>query len=319
MADKKIIDFITLADAKDDDLILVASEGETYTMKVKTVKEAVQGDADRAEAAVQAVKEMAENVKSAADEAISNSNAATQSALEAAGSAQSAVQAAVEAAASANTAAENAQTAAEQAISGAEERVGTAVAQSAQATAAANTAAREANASKASADAAAQAANMAAQEADTAAQNAAAAAAEADAAKENAQNQANYAKEQGDRAMTLTDKLEGTDVGGMAADILDLQTTKADMEAIAEAINRHNADLAAHEVKRRVIEIRERDPGKPSYEEDAEVEMALDAGPYTGEAAIGVVLNGDEYDANNLSKQGDTAANGTLLIKELEE
>lgn len=41
MADKRIQDFATLAEAADDDLILVSSSGETYNFKVSTLKAAV--------------------------------------------------------------------------------------------------------------------------------------------------------------------------------------------------------------------------------------------------------------------------------------
>ena len=48
MADRRIEDFATLADAKDGDLLLVSSNAETYNIKVKTIKEAVQSAADLA-------------------------------------------------------------------------------------------------------------------------------------------------------------------------------------------------------------------------------------------------------------------------------
>lgn len=41
MADKRIQDFATLAEAADNDLILVSSNGETYNIKVSTLKAAV--------------------------------------------------------------------------------------------------------------------------------------------------------------------------------------------------------------------------------------------------------------------------------------
>ena len=41
MADKRIQDFATLAEAAGDDLILVSSSGETYNIKVSTLKAAV--------------------------------------------------------------------------------------------------------------------------------------------------------------------------------------------------------------------------------------------------------------------------------------
>lgn len=53
MADKRITDFATLEEAQDDDLLLVASEDETYNMRFKTFKDAVQGDADRAAASAE--------------------------------------------------------------------------------------------------------------------------------------------------------------------------------------------------------------------------------------------------------------------------
>ena len=59
MADKRIGDFATLAEAKDDDLLLVSSENETYNIKVKTLKDAVLGNAERAEAAATAAQEAA--------------------------------------------------------------------------------------------------------------------------------------------------------------------------------------------------------------------------------------------------------------------
>lgn len=46
MADKRIGDFATVAEAKDDDLLLVSSENETYNIKVKTLKDAVLGNAE---------------------------------------------------------------------------------------------------------------------------------------------------------------------------------------------------------------------------------------------------------------------------------
>lgn len=69
MADKRITDFATLEEAQDDDLLLVASEDETYNMKVKTFKEAVQGNAERAEAAAKAAKESAATASEQAAEA----------------------------------------------------------------------------------------------------------------------------------------------------------------------------------------------------------------------------------------------------------
>ena len=62
MSEKRIQDFATAADALDDDLLLIASKDKTYNIKVKTLKDAVQGDADRAEAAAQEAKNTAQQV-----------------------------------------------------------------------------------------------------------------------------------------------------------------------------------------------------------------------------------------------------------------
>ena len=72
MADRRIEDFATVTEAKDDDLLLVSSEGETYNMKFGTFKEAVQGDADRAKAAATAAEASAAAAEAAAKTAQEN-------------------------------------------------------------------------------------------------------------------------------------------------------------------------------------------------------------------------------------------------------
>ncbi len=106
--------------------------------------------------------------------------------------------------------------------------------QQAQAAAAAATqAAGQALEAKAAAEQAAEAAENTAEAAAQEALNTANAAAQsaeniANSAAQTALTQGNYAKEQGDRAAQLVDEIEETDVGGMAADILELQSGKAD-------------------------------------------------------------------------------------------
>lgn len=70
-----------------------------------------------------------------------------------------------------------------------------------------------------------------------------------------------------------------------------------------------------------IIASRERDPSKPSYDDDDPVDesVALNTAAYTGNTELGVVVSGSEYDAENLSENMETAANGSLLIKKLEE
>lgn len=76
MADKRITDFATLEEAQDDDLLLVASEDETYNIKVKTFKDAVQGNAERAEAAAVAAKQSAETASKQSAEALKKAESA---------------------------------------------------------------------------------------------------------------------------------------------------------------------------------------------------------------------------------------------------
>lgn len=118
MAEKRIQDFATATEALDDDLLLISSDGETYNMKVKTLKDAVQGDADRAEAAA---KEAAATAKQVS-ESVGNIEERATSAEVKAASAESAAKTAVQDAADAKKAASNtegmvstAQTAASQA------------------------------------------------------------------------------------------------------------------------------------------------------------------------------------------------------------
>lgn len=214
MADKKVIDFVTLEEAKDDDLILVASNSETYNMKVKAIKDAVEGSAQRAEAAAQAAESLASDAKSAANNAASSADLSAQEAEnariqadEAAANADAKAQIAQEAADAAEAAAAEAQTAKSEA----------------------NTAAELANSKASAAEVAAGQATTAAQAAQEAKAAADTAAEAAQTAAEVARTQGNYAKAQGDRAAQLVDKIEDIEVGNIAADILALQNGKADL------------------------------------------------------------------------------------------
>lgn len=193
------------------------------TEYVKKIREAIYGKDVRESiaAGIEAINTESQNAKESAETAASNAQKAANDAEAAISTAATATVMASEAAGKANTAAETAAEkaqAADLAASGANAAAGAAQA----AKEAANTAAELANSKAAAAETAAGQANTAAgaaQEAKTAAQTAAGA----------AQTQGNYAKAQGDRAAQLVDEIEDTDVGGMAADILALQSGKADL------------------------------------------------------------------------------------------
>ena len=83
MADKRITDFATAAEAQDDDLLLISSDEETYNIKVATIKEAVQGNANRAEAAAKAAQASAEEAAEQSAEALDVAEAANKQATQA--------------------------------------------------------------------------------------------------------------------------------------------------------------------------------------------------------------------------------------------
>ena len=112
MANKRIQDFALLNEAQDDDVLLVASDEETYGIKVKVIKDEVSGNAAAAAASAAAAAESASGVAQAA-------SAASQAAAEAASSAQSANARAEAAEAQALQAAANARTASNAATSAA--------------------------------------------------------------------------------------------------------------------------------------------------------------------------------------------------------
>lgn len=88
-------------------------------------------------------------------------------------------------------------------------------------------------------------------------------------------------------------------------------------------LERHNADPEAHGIRRRVIRTRVRDPDKPTYgleggEEDND-QVTLRVSAYTGGAEVSAEINGVMYDADNMSANGDTAPDGTLIIEKTGE
>lgn len=166
--------------------------------------------ADAAAASASASAALADTAAKRADTSAANADAKAQEAQDAAGAADTAAQGAQTAAGSADTAARGAGAARD----------------------AANTAAQNAQGRAREAQEAASAANAAASDADHAAGAANMAATAANTAAQNAQTQGGYAKSQGDRADELLGKIEETDVGGMAADILALQAGKADKSEV---------------------------------------------------------------------------------------
>lgn len=178
--------------------------------KARADASAVKADAsasgaDAAAASACASAALADTAAKRADTSAANADAKAQEAQEAADAADTAAQVAQTAADAANTAAGGACAARN----------------------AANTAAQNAQGRAREAQEAASAANAAASDADHAARAANMAAPAANTAAQNAQIQADYAKNQGDRADELLGKIEESDVGGLAADVLELQSGKA--------------------------------------------------------------------------------------------
>lgn len=86
------------------------------------------------------------------------------------------------------------------------------------------------------------------------------------------------------------------------------------------AVQRHNADPQAHDLWRHVIAARERQAGKPTYGlPQAPGPLSLHISGYTGQTEVAAVLNGVEYDAENLRVDGAHVPDGTLILKRWEE
>lgn len=74
----------------------------------------------------------------------------------------------------------------------------------------------------------------------------------------------------------------------------------------------------------RGIRTRVRDPGKPDYGlvgggDQGEVSVVLLTGDHTGEAEVSALVNGQEYDIENMSTESGSAPNGTLILTNREE
>lgn len=71
---------------------------------------------------------------------------------------------------------------------------------------------------------------------------------------------------------------------------------------------------------RYVIRDRYRDQSKPPYGlEGSEAAVILRTGPYTGAAEITAVVNGRDYDAENMGFDGEKAPDGTIILTKMEE
>lgn len=114
-----------------------------------------------------------------------------------------------------------------------------------------------------------------------------------------------------------------------AVGAVDTVSAVIDPEAIATMVNveqliqAHDNDPNAHSSQWKVIATRIRDPAKPAYGlggggDQTEVAVALDTGAYTGGTEVSVIVDGIEYDAKNMSVTGETAPDGTLIIKKVE-
>lgn len=67
-----------------------------------------------------------------------------------------------------------------------------------------------------------------------------------------------------------------------------------------------------------IIRERQREPWKPAYGMEY-MGVILETESLSGEAEITVLASGQEYDAKNMSANGDSAPDGTLIIKKMEE
>lgn len=98
-------------------------------------------------------------------------------------------------------------------------------------------------------------------------------------------------------------------------------------DELLEAIETHNTAPDAHEALLaafranlwHTVNTRTRDSMKPAYGLDGGRVVLLDVGPHTGTAEISAVVSGVEYDAKNMSTDGEKAPDGYIIIKKMEE
>ncbi|MCM1275449.1 MAG: hypothetical protein NC299_08790 [Lachnospiraceae bacterium] len=87
-------------------------------------------------------------------------------------------------------------------------------------------------------------------------------------------------------------------------------------------ITRSELDAAvksAGQIRLKVVEERERDPQKPTYglaDEETSEEATLKLKTYTGTAEVTVVVDGTDYDAENVKRSAKGALVGDLIIEE---
>ncbi len=121
--------------------------------------------------------------------------------------------------------------------------------------------------------------------------------------------------------------------GKLASDLADAVT--AAVGEVAGRLTAHTGDTVSHVSKEdrekwdkghggpafeyHVISTRVRDPAKPDFGlgDITEKSAALEVGTYTGNAEISAVVNGVEYDAENICQNGDGAPDGALIIKQI--
>lgn len=77
---------------------------------------------------------------------------------------------------------------------------------------------------------------------------------------------------------------------------------------------------AAVDKRIRVIATRVRSPTAPDYlGNGTRHSIALDTDTYTGTTEVSAIVDGVEYDAKNMSADGVSAPEGTLVIKKVED
>ncbi len=120
--------------------------------------------------------------------------------------------------------------------------------------------------------------------------------------------------------------------GKLTSDLADAVT--AAVGEVSGQLTAHTGDTAAHVSKEDrekwdkgggsafdyyVISTRIRDPSKPDFGLGSVTEKsaALEVGTYTGNTGIGTVINGVEYDAENIYQNGDDAPDGALIINQI--
>ena len=124
--------------------------------------------------------------------------------------------------------------------------------------------------------------------------------------------------EKGDPGRDGRDGVQLSDVRGELERAIQ-ETLAGVEETVREALQKYGAGVAS-DCRHVEIATRIREAWRPDYGLGGwDGTVALQTAPYTGTAEISIVIDGVNYDADNMTQDADNAGNGDLIITKMEE